>query len=196
MCIRRINLAHTLRERLWPCCALVSLLTLGALSLNGCMPTSEVNFERYTLTQDVNPEVYKSKYLAEVKLTPILDQGGVVIQISDVVLRPAKNYRYSTSLAAELNILLLNEMMQSKLDPRYKITLYVTKFQGTLEGQVIVEALAQVTNSKNNRVLLTKAYTKSSLQTQDGYDSLVQALKQNYIALCRDLLQDLSAAQK
>lgn len=196
----RTHSARLLPLRSWGAlfCGLV-----GATALSGCMPNSEVNFERYTLIQDVSPMVYESRYQAEVKLPPILDQGGVVLQISDVSLRPAKNYRFSSSLAAELMVLLQNELIKTDIDPRYKFTLYVTKFQGTLDGEVIVEALAQVsdltkaqtsktTSQPQGKTVFSKAYLKEGKLQGDGYDALVQALKQNYIELTQDLIHDFS----
>ena len=166
----------------------------GVLSLSGCAPTEDTHFERYTLTQSIAPEAYDSPYSVSVKLVPILDQGGVVIQLSDVALRPAKNYRFSAQLATELQLLLIDQLQKQEIDPRYHFAVQVTKFQGTLEGRVIVEAYVQVTDARrNNREVLAQGYVKQSEQRDDGYGSLVTELKSNYLALASQLISDLQA---
>ena len=45
---------------------------MGALALSGCMSAGEVNFERFTLTQDVQPEAYLHNYDIKLDLAPIL----------------------------------------------------------------------------------------------------------------------------
>ena len=59
-----------------------------------------------------------------------------------------------------------------------------------------MEALAQVTDSRRNRVVFSQSYFKEDTQKDDGYGSLVQSLKDNFIALTQELLVDFQAKQK
>lgn len=167
-----------------------------ALGLSACSLSEDVNYERYTLTQDVDPMVYQSPYIVEVQIAPLLDQGSVVLQVSDVALRPAKNYRYSSQLSNELALLFLNELHKSDLSTHYQFGLYVSKFQGTLDGKVLVEVLGQVADGRNKRVIFSKSYSRENTQQGDGYESLVLSLKENFIGISQELIADFIAFRR
>ncbi len=174
------------------------VVAVSSLALNGCMPTQDVRLERYTLTQSIAPEAYNTTYQVQVQLAPILDQGGVVIQVSDVALRPAKNYRFSAELADELKYLLTDQLLKQDFDHRYSFKILITKFQGTLDGKAIVEFLAQVTDNRSRRakVVLNKSYYEESAISEDGYAALVSHLKSNYLAALDKVLADVKQGKK
>lgn len=182
-------------------------LVLCALALGGCMSAAEVNFERYTLTQDVRPEAYLHDYAVKLSLAPILNQGGVVLQTSDVTLRPAKNFRYSTSLSDELSLLVSDELIAAQAPKNLSYEVYVAKFQGTADGQVLVTVAFKVRKqpkpitaftpvTKQGEmplppVVMSKSYEHNSTISADGYGALVQALKVNFRAAVQAFAQDL-----
>ena len=182
-------------------------LVLCALALGGCMSASEVNFERYTLTQDVKPEAYLHDYAVKLTLAPILNQGGVVLQTSDVTLRPAKNFRYSTNLSDELSLLVCDELIAADAPKDLSYEVYVAKFQGTVDGAAVVTVAFKVRKQADPitafspvarkgqmplpPVLLSKSYERSSALTADGYSALVHALKANFRAAVQDFAHDL-----
>ena len=177
-------------------------------AVSGCMAPSEVNFERYTLTQDVAPEAYLNDYDIKLSLAPILNQGGVVLQMSDVTLRPAKNFRYSANLGDELTLLLSDELHQANAPRNLSYEAYVAKFQGTTTGEALVtvafrvraqaepvtafSAIRQRGESIELPVLWGKAYEHNSTISADGYSALVQALKTNFRVVAQSFAQDVN----
>ena len=167
-------------------------LVLSSL-VSGCsLGASEVNLDRYTLTQDIAPESYLNQsYSVNVALAPILNQGGVVIQVSDVSLRPAKNYRYSANLDNELKLLLIDELNKAQSSTRYRYDLFVSKFQGTLDGEAIVEVSWQVSGMRSHREVLRGGKELNSALSEDGYEALVLELKNNYLHLIKEMIAQL-----
>lgn len=172
----------------------VALVGASCLSLSACsLPNAEVNFDRYTLTLDIDPNAYLSPYDIDLTLAPVLDQGGVVIQMSDVSLRPAKNYRYSSDLDNELRLLFIDEALKANMPKEYeqlKTKIYVSKFQGTLDGFAIVSLSVQVCKGDNKQVLFQKAYSQKSKISEDGYNALVSELKNSYLKQVRSFIID------
>lgn len=163
-------------------------------ALTACGSAADVNFERYTLTQDVQPESYLSKLNVSLYLAPVLDQGGVVLQISDVSLRPAKNHRYSADLDNELRVIFIDELNKASLNKKfesYNYKLYVSKFQGTIDGNSIVSVSMQITDPHNDKVLYTGSHTSQSDISADGYGPLVVALKANYLKSVNYLIEEM-----
>ena len=172
------------------------VLTSAFLStvLTACGNVSDVNFERYTLTQDVQPESYLSTLNVSLHLAPVLDQGGVVLQISDVSLRPAKNHRYSADLDNELRVIFIDELSKASLNKNfvnYQYKLYVPKFQGTIDGKSIVSVSMQIIDPKNDQVIYTGSHSSESDISADGYGPLVTALKANYLKSINYLIDEM-----
>lgn len=165
--------------------------------LYGCSQSSEVNLARYSLTLNVAPESYVSPYEIKVKLAPMLDLGGVVIQISDVSMRPAKNYRYTGTLDNELSLLLADELNKAKIPADYKFNLFVSRFHGDLAGQAYVSFAATVSTQKKGQeqIVLQKSYNSVKALQEDGYEHLVTTLKQSYLELLSQLIYDLAATR-
>lgn len=162
--------------------------------LTACGSAANVNFERYTLTQDVRAESYLNEMNVRVAIAPVLDQGGVVLQVSDVSLRPAKNHRYSASLDEELRLIFVDEVLKASLNKKFEkldYKLYVSKFQGTIDGKSIVSVSVQISDPKTEKVLYTSAHTEESDIQSDGYGALVQALKLNYIKSIESFIADM-----
>lgn len=189
----------------------LGLCTAGGLALSGCIAPADVNFERYTLTQDVRPEAYLHEYDIKLTLAPILSQGGVVLQMSEVTLRPAKNYRYSANLADELSLLLGDALLTVNAPKDLSYEVYVAKFQGTTEGEALVTLACKVKAkaeqltafspidqdvlSQELPVLFSKTYECNSDLTADGYSALVLMLKENFRSCAQDFAQDLMHAK-
>lgn len=186
--------------KLKPALSFAALLGVSCLSLNACsLPNAEVNFDRYTLTLDIDPNAYLSPYEVDLTLAPVLDQGGVVIQMSDVSLRPAKNYRYSSDLDNELRLLFIDEALKAKMPQGFdmlKTKIYVSKFQGTLDGFAIVSLSVQVCQGDEKaKVLFQKSYSQTTKISQDGYNALVSELKNSYLQQVRAFISDYKSTK-
>lgn len=177
---------------------LLGLLACSSLSVTSCsMGAGEVNFDRYSLTLNIDPKTYLY-HQAEVDLSlaPALDQGGVVLQMSDVTLRPAKNYRYSADLDKELRLLLVDELLKADLGTSIqslKTDVYVSKFQGTIDGLALVAFSVKLSDIKSGKTILLKDYAAQTNIPQDGYDALVSELKNSYLQQVRAFISDFKA---
>ena len=136
----------------------------------------------------------------------------MVLQTSDVTLRPAKNFRYSTSLSDELSLLVCDELITAKAPKDLSYEVYVAKFQGTADGQALVTvafkvraqpkpitAFTPVTQQGQTPlmpVLMSKSYEHNSALTADGYSALVQALKANFRAAVQAFARDLNQLER
>lgn len=167
-----------------------AFLGINAFILSGCGSTAEVNFERYTLTQTVSPKAYDADYSVKLDMAPILLQGGIVIQVSEVALRPAKNYRYSANLNNELRILAIDEMLRNDVSNKYAADIYVSKFQGTLDGKVLVSANVRFLNKDTEKTLYSKPFAVETSLDSDGYDALVLELKHNYLNIIDEAINE------
>lgn len=170
-----------------------SLVSCGFITISGCSSQGDVNFDRYTLTQDVSPKAYDATYQIALDMAPILLQGGIVIQVSDVALRPAKNYRYSANLDSELKILSINEMLKNEISDKYALNIYISKFQGTIDGKVLVDANIRFYDKATGKKILSKPYHIDSELNEDGYDALVSQLKQSYITIMDEAISDFKS---
>ena len=177
---------------------LLGLLACSSLSVTSCsMGAGEVNFDRYSLTLNIDPKTYLY-HQAEVDLSlaPALDQGGVVLQMSDVTLRPAKNYRYSADLDKELRLLLVDELLKADLGTSIqslKTDVYVSQFQGTIDGLALVAFSVKLSDIKSGKTILLKDYAAQTNIPQDGYDALVSELKNSYLQQVRAFISDFKA---
>lgn len=176
---------------------LLGLIACSSLSVTSCsMGAGEVNFDRYSLTLDIDPKTYLYQAEVDLSLAPALDQGGVVLQMSDVTLRPAKNYRYSADLDKELRLLLVDELLKADLGTSIqslKTDVYVSQFQGTIDGLALVAFSVKLSDMKSGKTILLKDYAAQTNIPQDGYDALVSELKNSYLQQVRAFISDFKA---
>lgn len=167
---------------------LLSSLLITSCSLSG---SSDVNYERYSLVEDTVPAAFNTDYGISLDLYGVLKDGGVVLQTSDVSLRPAKNHRWASDLASQLKILLTQELINNGVNTAYKFNVTVTKFQGDLVGNVYISANCIVFNGKNQ--ILDKNIVYKAKQDDDGYDALVAKLKEGWVESSKDLANEVLA---
>lgn len=118
------------------------ILTAALLAAAGC--SSEVNFERYSLTQQCAPAAYTNPCGIKLTVSPALSAGGIVLQTGPHTLLSAREHRWAQPLETELIILLNQSLLQlcaaeAGLQERIKaldIQVLVTAFQGSLSGEV------------------------------------------------------------
>lgn len=174
--------------------AVLAALCSTSLMLCACTMGGEpVHFDRYSLTQDVQPAAFQSGYDIELTLAAPLTQGGVVLQMSDVSLRPARNYRYSAELDNELSVLFADRLLSSDkamMLRDFKIRIFVSKFQGTMDGHALTAMSLRVLDAQDQCVY-ENSCSEDSTMKEDGYDALVSELKASYIRMCDKVLADL-----
>lgn len=168
--------------------ATFGICTLLCCSLTACTNTQQAsNLERYTLTQEVAPQVFMSQQDVNVKLASALEMSGVMIELSDISLRPAQNFRYVDDLDKELRLLTINQYLQKDFPKNYHTAIFVSKFQGTLDGQTKVWAYIEVRNHRN-KLVFRDEFKRENKINSDGYDSLVQGLKDTYISIIDEVI--------
>lgn len=160
-----------------------------SLALSGCMAANQQsnNLERYTLTQDVAPQVFMSQQDVTVELAPALNMDGVMIELSDISLRPAQNFRYVDALSKELRLLAIDEYLKQGVPNNYHTAIFISKFQGTLDGQVKLWAYIEVRNS-HNRLIFRDEFKREGKIAEDGYGPIVQSLKDTYISIIDEVI--------
>lgn len=163
-----------------------------SLALTGCVASNQQsnNLERYTLTQDVAPQVFMSQQDVTVELAPALNMDGVMIELSDITLRPAQNFRYVDALAKELRLLTIDEYMKQGVPNNYHTAIFISKFQGTLDGQVKLWAYIEVRNARN-RLIFRDEFKREGKSAEDGYGPIVTSLKDIYIDIIDEVITNI-----
>ncbi len=163
----------------------IAVLIISALLGAGCASEENVNLERYSLVEDLAPTAYTVSYDVTVGLNGVLSEGGIVIQTSPVTLRPAKNYRWSGELSDQLKAMAIDELARQGKGANAVIEIYVSAFQGDLEGNVSIRAACKV--KRHGKEILNREFGYQGRQAQDGYGALVSELKQGWKEVCVSL---------
>lgn len=149
--------------------------------------TTEVNFERYSLIEDNVFDGACSHAKVTVKPFGVLNDGSVVVKVSEVTLRPAKNHRWSSDLGTQLALIFkkaLCDNIKAFDDYEYNLDLY--KFYGDLNGNVTVEVRLNVTRS-DGTLVNSRIFSREVDQQHDGYPALVMSLKEGWLLVCQDM---------
>lgn len=164
--------------------ALTLLSAALSIALSGCVSSTQqsTNLERYSLTQNVAPQVFVSQQDVNVELASTLALGGVTIELSDIAIRPAQNFRYADDLDKELRLLTIDRYLERNFPKNYHTAIFISKFQGTLDGNTKVWAYIEVRNSRN-RLLLREEFKTESKAKADGYAPIVEELKNSYLSI-------------
>lgn len=169
-------------------CLTALLMSLSLVS--GC--ASQVNYERYSLTLDVAPEVFGSELLKRVSLadTLALHGGGLLMRVSDVSVVESPTYRYAQSLAQELKLRAASVILESGKDKEaYSYRLEVSRFWGTLDGEAEVALSLRVV--QEGRVVSDFSGESVTPLTADGYAELTRCLKEGFDKLMGEALAEL-----
>ena len=168
----------------------ISLFILASVifALNGCS-SQVVNYDRYSLIEDVSAISIQSNYNVEVSLNEILNQPGIVLKTSDVSLRSANKHLWSSSLRSQLESIFKDVLYKENFAKNTSFAIYVNKFNGALDGTVEIDLSVNV--FKNNKQILFKNYVRKGKQDTSGYDALVIKLKDFYKEICKEIVTDL-----
>ncbi len=161
----------------------LSLIFVLALSstLVACS-SSDITYERYCLTQDVSAEALTSNYDVHIYLQDYLNVGGIVIQTNDLSLQESVKRRWISSIDNQLSILFKDILIKKKMNKSYKYELYVSNFHGTEDGFAKVSLFLKIYDAKQ-KLIKEKEFSSKTEIKEDGYDSLVNTLKSEFIRL-------------
>lgn len=172
---------------------------LTAVLLFTSCGSTEVNFERYSLLEDNLFDGTCSNSEVTVKPFGVLNDGSVVLKISDVTLRPAKNHRWSSDLGTQLEMLFKKTLCEKiKTSGTYEYNMELYKFYGDRDGNVSIEVRLSVLDT-DGTLLNSKIFSRELHQEGDGYAALVRSLKEGWLLVCEDMAnswQELVSSKK
>lgn len=163
-------------------CALIGLL-------NGCSQNT-VTPDRYSIIDNVSSLSYNATYNIKVNMNATLDEGGVVIKTSDVTFRAASNHRWSSDLKEQIYLIFKDFYTKYQVKNDLVSSIYVNKFYGSQEGMVYIDL--SVTVRRKNSSYYEKQFVFEELQSESGYPSLVEKLKEGIYQIAQETAQDLS----
>ncbi len=168
---------------------LTSLIFCGAV-LTGC--TSDTPSQiRYSMVQDLKPEMMSGLPNVNLQLTPVLDGGGIVLQVSEHSLREARFHRWAEPLDSQLTALVCNTLNREDYDLKdLSLKVYVSRFQGSEAGKIYVSAAFSLVDAQGN-ILKTVSRQHESMQSTQGYDALVAELRSGFDKICYEAVLEL-----
>ena len=170
--------------------AIFNTLVLG-LMVTAC--AQEINYERYSLSLEVSPQVYTQDLLSNIEVVPnfLTTAGGLLMKTSEVEIIESSNYRFAKPLVDDLELLLANELLNNDLASKsYYYVLELSQFWGTVEGSAQVGFNLKILNKKGGKELFSKSIQQELDLRQDGYKELAIRLKTGFIQGCQSLFQD------
>lgn len=170
--------------------AAVAFLAAYLTMLAGCGANSEsVSLDEYSLLEGTGSAALTAPYSVTVRLHGIVDSQGIVIRTSDVTYRPAVRHLWSGELADELKLILSDSLLRYGVNDNVALDVDVMKFNGSLDGQVEIDAWISAVNGR--KTLLSRAFTYNGQQSQDGYAALVRELKRGWTVIADEVCSQL-----
>lgn len=170
--------------------ATIAIMAASLTMLAGCGANSEsVSLDEYSLLEGTGSAALTAPYSVTVRLHGIVDSHGIVIRTSDVTYRPAARHLWSGELADELKLILSDSLLRYGVNENVALDVDVMKFNGSLDGQVEIDAWISAVNGK--KTLLSRAFTYNGQQSQDGYAALVRELKRGWTMIADEVCSQL-----
>lgn len=165
-------------------------LILSVAMLGGCSNDTPSQI-RYSMVQDLKPEMMSGSDKINLQLNPVLDGGGIVLQVSEHSLREARFHRWAEPLNEQLEALVINTIKQENFSLRDQtLDVYVSRFQGSEAGKIYVSASFSVVNAKGQTIRTASRQFETQQQTA-GYDALVSALRASFDKVCHEAVAEL-----
>ena len=147
--------------------------------------------------------------IAPVRLSPYLDESGIVYQTSAHRVAIANNNRWAAPLAgqlrealeAELTAALPRLQVQLQADaaetsrPILRLATRVDAFMGHYDGHAHIAGQWRIVDAQGNTVVRERFERREPL-ANDGYDALVESLSNAWRASARDLAPRIQAAAR
>lgn len=161
----------------------IRLTLIAVCSLLAACSTPQ-NTQYFVLpdSQFILPAQHGEEIAVRVVLSEPLTQGGLVYQTDEWQLHTAKNHLWANSLENALAARFANELNR-QARPNYfvpaerstsgkTLTIYVEAFQGSYQGQVLVQGFTRNAQGKGSN------FKAEVAQNGDGYAAMLNALSQ------------------
>ncbi len=168
-------------------------LVLCAMLLGGCASDTPSQI-RYSMVQDLDPQMMSGASNINLQLNPVLDGGGIVLQVSEHSLREARFHRWAEPLSSQLTALVSNTVAQEKFRLKDRtLEVYVSRFQGSEAGKIYVSASFSIVNAQG-QTIKTASRQAVTEQKSPGYDALVADMRTSFDRLCREAILELKGS--
>ena len=169
-------------------------IALCTALLGGCGSSDSPSQIRYSMIQDLKPEMMSGSSNVKLLLNPALDGGGIVLQVSEHSLREARFHRWAEPLDSQLLALVNNALVNENFKLKgHTLEVYVTRFQGSEFGKVYVSAAFSLVNA-HGRTLRTSNRQYEADQSSSGYDELVSTLRSGFDKVCHEAFLELKGS--
>ncbi|GEK71862.1 MULTISPECIES: PqiC family protein [Halomonas] len=187
--------------------ALLALLWLTGCALGGTPAT------RYTLPDADAPAAAGSNathalVLRPLRLAPLLDAEGIVVQLDDITLREAGGHRWAEPLGRQLERGLRDRLTGALPDTRVlldteagistdplQLRVTVDRFQGRPDGQALAAGRWQLLDADQS-LLDAATFRVTTPLAEDGYPALVRALGRSWDAAAEQIASAVARQQR
>lgn len=185
----------------------LALLWLTGCALNGTPAT------RYTLPDAEAParadaSAGHTLVLRPLRLAPLLDAEGIVVQLDDITLREASGHRWAEPLGRQLERGLRDRLTAALPDTRvlfdaeagagddpFQLRVTVERFQGLPDGQALAAGRWQLLDADQTLVDAATFRVATPL-AEDGYPALVRALGHSWDAAADQIAAAVARHQR
>ncbi len=174
-----------------------ALLTLAALLwLTGCAlggtPATRYALPDAEAPARVETTARHSLVLRPLRLAPLLDAEGIVVQLDDITLREASGHRWAEPLGRQLERGLRDRLASALPDTRVlldaeagpsadplQLRVTVERFQGRPDGQALAAGRWALLDA-DQTLLDAATFRVATPLAEDGYPALVRALGRSW----------------
>lgn len=167
---------------------------LSCLLMAGC--SSDINLERYSLTEDLSAAAYVAPSCLQLRLTPKVNTGGLMVQTGAHTVVSAAQHRWAEPLDLQLTALFTSQLQQdpellnSLLKDQLQLKVLVTSLQSNLNGQAQAQLLCTLQDA-NGKILQQQAFEARVPLASDGYSALSAALQQAFMEASAQCVAEL-----
>jgi len=123
--------------------------------------------------------------LGEVRVAPYLDDSGIMLELGDREIRPARYHRWAEPLSNSLAVVLSNNIsselgqpITDRTDVRtwdYRIDVYIDEFHGTRDGVAKLNATWTIISLSSEAADSQHRFASRERIPSEGYGALVDA---------------------
>jgi uncharacterized lipoprotein YmbA len=185
------------------------VLLCGALAMTGCASSSNAPamflLDQHRPTEPQAPANEDSVLVVEpVRISPYLDESGIVYQTTAHRVAIANNNRWAAPLAGQLRDALESELaaalpgirVQQRSDADragLRLATRVDAFMGHYDGHAHIAGHWQLMDA-DGATLLREPFQRRVALEEDGYDALVESLSSGWRANARELAPRIRTA--